>query len=105
MGKPAVKRRAPRKGKGMVEVTPASAVLHADLTPPAVETNDPEGAPVKRLDPDELKRLGELLNKLFMSYRSDRRILELRWLRNQRQYLGIYDPDVEKLLSPSRSKA
>ena len=33
---------------------------------------------------------------MFMQYVSDRRIVELRWLANQRQYLGIYDPEVEQ---------
>jgi hypothetical protein len=42
---------------------------------------------------------------MFMQYVSDRRIVELRWLANQRQYLGIYDPEVEKSMSPNRSKA
>ena len=37
--------------------------------------------------------------------RVERRIAELRWLRNQRQYLGVYDPEIEQALSDSRSKA
>jgi hypothetical protein len=61
--------------------------------------------PVNRLSTDDLKTLGIRLTSLFQQYRSDRRIAELRWLRNVRQYLGFYDPDIDKLLSPSRSKA
>ena len=62
-------------------------------------------APVKELNPIELRNVGEKLTTLFEQYRSDRRILELRWLRNERQYLGIYDPEIEKELSVNRSKA
>ena len=40
-----------------------------------------------------------------MQYVSDRRIAELKWLRNLRQYLGIYDPEIEKEMSVNRSKA
>jgi hypothetical protein len=75
-----------------------------DLTPPSVKV-DGDDAPVKRIDPDALRTLGQNLNRQFDQYKSDRRIAELRWLRNQRQYLGIYDPDIEEKLSPNRSKA
>lgn len=81
-----------------------SATYVRDLVPPAV-TVEGEDAPVKRIDPDALRTLGQNLDQRFRQYVSDRRIAELRWLRNQRQYLGIYDPEVEKELSPNRSKA
>jgi len=77
----------------------------ATLSPPGVLVPSPDTSPVRRLDPNALKTLGQHVNTMFMSYISDRRIAELRWLNNQRQYLGIYDPDVEGLLSPNRSKA
>ena len=80
--------------------------LAAEIDPPAVDVPVQEGAsPVKSIDPQQLKVLGERLRQLFDQYRSDRRIAELRWLRNQRQYLGVYDPEVEQEMSPNRSKA
>lgn len=80
-------------------------MLNDDLTPPAVPVEPSEDAPVKQIKPDELRALGQNLDKLFGQYRSDRRVAELKWMRNLRQYLGIYDPDIEKELSPQRSKA
>lgn len=82
----------------------SSATLQATMEPPAqtIEGDDP---PVKKISSAQLKSLGQNLNNLFQQYRSDRRIAELRWLRDQRQYLGLYDPDVEKELSTNRSKA
>jgi len=41
----------------------------------------------------------------FHQAESDRRTTELRWLQDLRQYKGKYDPDVEALMDPSRSKA
>ena len=76
------------------------------LKPPSVTVADPDNdAPVKRISSDELKQLGQNMTFLWNQYRSDRRIAELRWLRNLRQYLGLYDPELEKELSPNRSKA
>lgn len=85
-------------------MTVPTATALAELTPEAVKVDGPD-APVKELSAEELKRLGERLNHLFGQYVADRRIAELRWLRNQRQYLGIYDPETEKELSANRSKA
>lgn len=76
-----------------------------DLSPPPVLVEPAETAPVRMISPDGLKALGQNLESLFNQYRSDRRIAELKWLRNLRQYLGIYDPEIEKELSPTRSKA
>ncbi len=82
-----------------------SATQPSDLIPPAITVEDPTDAPVKRIDPGELRTFGQKLYQLFQQYVSDRRIAELRWLRNQRQYLGIYDPDIEKEFSVNRSRA
>ena len=78
---------------------PATAVLD----PPAVTA--PARSPVKVIEPAALLILAGRLQALFEQYRSDRRIAELRWLRNQRQYLGIYDPEIEAEMSANRSKA
>lgn len=77
-----------------------------DLTPPAVAVpKEAEYAPVREIRSEDLVNLGARLNGLFDQYRADRRILELRLLRCQRQYLGIYDPEIEQALNPNRSKA
>ena len=82
----------------------SSVSAKAELLPPGIEVagDDP---PVKKFNPDDLRAVGQKLNFLFEQYRADRRILELRWLRNERQYLGLYDPEIEKELSVNRSKA
>ena len=87
----------------MVQGTYATAL--AEIKPPGQVVPFNENAPVKKIGADQLRQLGQNLNHLFMQYVSDRRIAELRWLRNQRQYLGIYDPEIEKELSVNRSKA
>jgi len=80
----------------------ASVSLDA-LAPPAVEV--PAPSPVRSISSDDLRSLGQHLSKLFTQYESDRRIAELKWLRNLRQFLGIYDPEAEKELAPNRSRA
>ena len=80
--------------------------LAAEITPSAVSVPAPhDDAPVDHIDPQQLQVLGERLRQLFEQYRSDRRIAELRWLRNQRQYLGVYDPEIESEMNVNRSKA
>lgn len=86
-------------------ITGVPASTQGDINPPDVMVNAPETAPVPVIKADELRILGQNLDKLFTQYVSDRRIAELKWLRNLRQYLGIYDPEIEKELSPNRSKA
>ena len=77
----------------------------ATLDPPGAVVENAADAPVKHISGNDLKVIGQRFNMLFMQYVSDRRIAELRWLANQRQYLGLYDPEVEKAMSPNRSKA
>jgi len=78
--------------------------LMKGMDPPSVDVPGKD-VPTSKLDPSALKALGYNLKHLFDQYRSDRYIQELRWLRNLRQYLGYYDPEVEKELSPERSRA
>lgn len=80
------------------------AATWADMPPPGIDIPGAD-APVRRLDPNGLLNLGQKLNFLWMQYRADRRIAELRWLRNERQYLGIYDPETDKELMANRSRA
>lgn len=72
--------------------------------PPAVAVGG-EDAPVKQIDPEALQKLGQELDKLFAQYASDRRLTETKWLRNLRQYLGIYDPEILDKLPPNGSRA
>ena len=83
----------------------ANATALAIIEPPSVKVEHNSDAPIKVISSRDLQQLGQNLDRLFTQYVSDRRIAELRWLRNQRQYLGIYDPETEKELNPNRSKA
>lgn len=83
---------------------PSTAVALSELKPPSVDVPG-DDAPVRVIRSQDVQMLGQKLDALFLQYRSDRRIAELRWLRNERQYLGIYDPETEKELSANRSKA
>lgn len=80
--------------------------MQAELTPPQdVPVAAPETAPVRVIKAEDLRALGDKLGPLFQQYASDRRLAELRWMRNLRQYLGQYDPEIDKELSPNRSRA
>jgi len=80
--------------------------MQAELTPPQdVPVQAPENAPVAVIKADDLKALGNKLSSLFTQYVSDRRVAELKWMRNLRQYLGQYDPEIERDLSVNRSRA
>jgi hypothetical protein len=80
--------------------------MQAELTPPQdVPVQAPENAPVAVIKADDLKALGNKLSSLFTQYVSDRRVAELKWMRNLRQYLGQYDPEIERELSVNRSRA
>ena len=83
----------------------AIATANAELDPPSVKIAPVEDVPTKVIKSEDLRQLGQNFAQLFTQYVSDRRIAELKWLRNLRQYLGIYDPEIEKDLSPNRSKA
>ena len=76
-----------------VDDTSTPAVVIDQLAAPVVVT----GA--------QVAMLGQNLSRLFDQYAQDRRIAELKWVRNLRQYLGIYDPEIERELGPSRSRA
>lgn len=76
-----------------------------EIAAPSVPVEPSDEAPVKTIDAKVLAALGQNLWKTFDQYKSDRRIVELKWMRNLRQYLGIYDPDVEQQLPANRSRA
>lgn len=54
---------------------------------------------------DKLKGLGQRLSSMFTQYERDRKQAEIRWAKNARQFLGIYDPEIEQHISSDRSKA
>jgi hypothetical protein len=58
-----------------------------------------------KIDPEGMARLGHDLHSQFRRYESDRRLAELKWERNARQFLGIYDPEIEKTIDKNRSQA
>lgn len=62
------------------------------------------GAPVK-LDKNALSSLGHTLQARFVQYRNERKLAEIRWTRNVRQYQGVYDPEVEQAIDRNRSRA
>lgn len=66
-------------------------------TKPAISRGDP--------NPDRLQSLGMRLSSLFLTYERDRRLAEMKWAQNARQFLGIYDPSVEAQIEKGRSKA
>ncbi len=61
--------------------------------------------PAPVMKPEGLRRLGGTLARRFTQYEQDRRLAELKWARNSRQFLGVYDPDVETALDKNRSRA
>ena len=65
---------------------------------------DPAFAP-RTPDFTKLKAIGMRLQSQFTAYERDRRLAELRWAKSARQFLGIYDPEVEAQIEKNRSKA
>ena len=49
--------------------------------------------------------LGRWLGNKFSTYKNDRKAAEEQWMTNLRQYLGKYDPDMEQLMAPGKSRA
>src|SRR5512144_325234 len=76
---------------------PVAAPTPAEL--PGVVT------PTPVLDPAQIKALGSKLASDFKTYESDRRLAEMQWTKNLRQYAGQYDPEVEREIPKDRSKA
>ncbi|MFM7007812.1 MAG: hypothetical protein ACKO0Z_00520, partial [Betaproteobacteria bacterium] len=52
-----------------------------------------------------LRALGAKYQSKFTQYEQDRRLAELKWARNARQYLGVYDPEVERDMDKNRARA
>lgn len=64
-----------------------------------------EAVPVRKISGSTLQQLGGKFKGMFDRYASERIPAEQRYLKNLRQYLGIYDPDIERELPRNRSRA
>lgn len=60
---------------------------------------------VRQPDFDKLRALGQRLGQRFLEYERDRRLAELKWAKNARQFLGIYDPEIDTAIPKNRSRA
>lgn len=69
----------------------ASTVLDQSVAPP--------------IKPEAMKKLGAKMAQKFTQYEADRKMAELKWARNARQYLGVYDPEIDSALDKNRSRA
>ena len=68
------------------------------------QANERKLSPPSR-DPEKLRSLGARLASEYKNYEAYRKLAELRWARNLRQFLGEYDPEVERQMDPNRSRA
>jgi hypothetical protein len=75
------------------------------MAPPAVTVEASQDAPVRQIDTMTLNQLGMDLGRLFQQYAQDRLQQEQKYVRNLRQFLGIYDPEVEQQLPREGSRA
>lgn len=82
-------------------------MVYEDQPGPSIvaEGSAEDPAPVRRVDAQALRILGGKYKALFDRFSAERLPSEQRWLKNLRQYLGVYDPDIDRMLDPSRSKA
>lgn len=91
---------------GSMVATP-QAVMGMPAQPAAMVPTgeDGEKPPVRQINGVVLRNLGAKYRALFDRYASERIPAEQKWLKNLRQYLGVYDPEVERLLPKDRSRA
>lgn len=89
-----------------VPITPALEIsMDAPDQSVAVEQPAEGSAPVRQLNISVLRNLGMKYKSLFDRYSSERIPAEQKWLKSLRQYLGVYDPEIERQLPPNRSRA
>ena len=53
---------------------------------------------------EALDKIGFALKGKFQQFKSDRATLEQQWLKNLRQYMGKYDPEIEQMIPADRSR-
>lgn len=97
----------PNKGGGVAPVIAPMAANPPVIPSYATATMQESGqnVPGPTLDLLKLKSLGAFLAAEFKQYESFRKLAELRWTRNLRQFLGEYDPEVKKNFDNNRSQA
>lgn len=90
-----------------IPVVPMPIVYEDPSMDPSVAMEGtPDGpAPAPQINPAALRTLGQKYKSLFDRYAAERLPSELRFLKNLRQYMGVYDPDIERMLDPNRSKS
>jgi hypothetical protein len=57
------------------------------------------------VDKAKLSALAKKLYSKWERFEGERRPLEIKWLRNLRQFLGEYDPELKSVMDPQRSQA
>lgn len=57
------------------------------------------------IDKDKIAALGQKLRGRFSQYDKARQTVEDQWLKNVRQYVGEYDPNIVATLKPEQSRA
>lgn len=61
--------------------------------------------PPIQFDEAAVKALGTRLRTRFGEYKRDRRVIEVQWMKNLRQFLGQYDPEILERIEQDRSRA
>jgi hypothetical protein len=89
---------------GTMPAYPLPAPGEENTAPVAIQVPG-DNPPVRQLNTAVLRNLGAKYKALFDRYASERIPVEQKWLKNLRQYLGIYDPEIERQLPPNRSRA
>ena len=56
------------------------------------------------MDREKVATLGTKLRSKFLQYEADRQPLEQQWLKNFRQFRGVYDPDILEKIPAGRSR-
>lgn len=69
------------------------------------QLDSPNNPVLPVLDYDKMKLIAERLTAGWNTYRTDRRSKEEQWVRNARQFRGIYDPEIERYILVDQSKA
>lgn len=82
---------------------PAVSLTSGEMDPPPMIMPSPSPAPA--IMSDELRALGQTISGRFNTYKANRVVAEQRWLKAQRQMIGLYDPEIETALAENRSRA
>lgn len=86
----------PRSMEGIAPATASTVVGQLD---------SPNNPILPVMDYDQMKVIAMRLTGNWMNYKTDRRSKEEQWVRNARQFRGIYDPEIERYILADQSKA